>query len=186
MAPKLYALIMAGGSGTRLWPRSQPHMPKQFLDFTGAGSLLQLAQQRLQPFIPAARTFVATHTDYRVLAHQQLRTVPAGNILAEPSARGTAAAIGLAALHIRCRDRPELRGVHVLERAAELANGGAGGPQNHNLARRLNYTRHLKKDDIKRMFKNLCVYDDFRTFARPLSPINISLIKTCLAFTPHF
>lgn len=104
MAPKLYALILAGGSGTRLWPRSQPHMPKQFLDFTGAGSLLQLAQQRLHPFIPAARTFVATHTDYRVLAHQQLRTVPAGNILGEPAARGTAAAIGLAALHIRRRD----------------------------------------------------------------------------------
>ncbi|GBL38641.1 mannose-1-phosphate guanylyltransferase [Anaerolineaceae bacterium] len=104
MAPKLYALILAGGSGTRLWPRSQPHMPKQFLDFTGAGSLLQLARQRLHPFIPAARTFVATHTDYRVLAHQQLRKVPAGNILGEPAARGTAAAIGLAALHIRRRD----------------------------------------------------------------------------------
>lgn len=104
MAPKLYALILAGGSGTRLWPRSQPHMPKQFLDFTGEGSLLQLARQRLHPAIPAARTFVATHTDYRVLAHQQLRKVPAGNILGEPAARGTAAAIGLAALHILRRD----------------------------------------------------------------------------------
>ncbi len=104
MAPNLYALILAGGSGTRLWPRSQPQLPKQFLDFTGDGSLLQLARQRLHPLIPVARTFVATHTDHRVLAHQQLGSVPAGNILAEPSARGTAAAIGLAALHIRRRD----------------------------------------------------------------------------------
>ena len=85
-----------------------------------------------------------------------------------------------------CRDRPEFRGVHVLERTAELANGGAGGPQNHNLARRLNYTGHLKKDDIKRMFKNTCVYEDFRTFARPLSPINISLTVVYGAFAPHF
>src|SRR5438552_12470828 len=99
-----YALIMAGGSGTRLWPRSRGSRPKQFLDLTGDLTMLQEAQARLMPLVPPERVLVATNADYVQVAARQLPEVPASNILGEPQGRGTAAAIGLAAVHLRKRD----------------------------------------------------------------------------------
>lgn len=99
-----YALIMAGGSGTRLWPRSRTSRPKQFLDLTGELTMLQEAQQRLLPLIPPSNVLIATNQAYTDLASQQLPEVPKENILGEPEGRGTAAAIGLAAVHLRKRD----------------------------------------------------------------------------------
>jgi mannose-1-phosphate guanylyltransferase len=100
----LYALIMAGGSGTRLWPRSRTQHPKQFLDLTGSLTMLQEAQARLLPLVPPERLFVATNRDYVGVVADQLPAVPAGNVLGEPEGRGTAAAIGLAAVHLHRRD----------------------------------------------------------------------------------
>ncbi|HZG68676.1 MAG TPA: sugar phosphate nucleotidyltransferase, partial [Herpetosiphonaceae bacterium] len=102
---QLYALIMAGGSGTRLWPRSRPQHPKQFLDITGDLTMLQEAQVRLVPLIPPERVWVATNQGYVDIVKRQLPAVPAANILGEPAGRGTAAAIGLAAIHLR-RNEP--------------------------------------------------------------------------------
>ncbi|MDQ4078589.1 MAG: sugar phosphate nucleotidyltransferase [Chloroflexota bacterium] len=101
---RLYALIMAGGSGTRLWPLSRVQRPKQFLDLASNLTMLQEAQKRLLPLIPPERTFIATNREYADLVARQLPTVPIPNILSEPEARGTAAAIGLAAVHLRRRD----------------------------------------------------------------------------------
>ncbi|MFL5732303.1 MAG: mannose-1-phosphate guanylyltransferase [Chloroflexia bacterium] len=100
----IYALIMAGGSGTRLWPRSRGGRPKQFLDLTGELTMLQEAQVRLLPLIPPERVLVATNAAYVEAAANQLEQVPPENILGEPQGRGTAAAIGLAAVHLRKRD----------------------------------------------------------------------------------
>ncbi len=101
---QLYALIMAGGSGTRLWPRSRPEHPKQFLDITGDLTMLQEAQTRLVPLVPPERVYVATNQGYVDIVKRQLPAVPAANILGEPAGRGTAAAIGLAAIHLRHND----------------------------------------------------------------------------------
>ncbi len=64
MKPVVYAMILAGGSGTRLWPRSRERMPKQFLDITGSRSMLQEAVDRVEPLIPLERTFVITNREY--------------------------------------------------------------------------------------------------------------------------
>lgn len=99
-----YALIMAGGSGTRLWPRSRVDRPKQFLDITGDMTMLQESLARLSPLIAPEQVLIATNEGYVDLAAEQLESVPRENILGEPQGRGTAAAIGLGAVHLRRRD----------------------------------------------------------------------------------
>ncbi len=96
----LYATILAGGSGTRFWPKSRTNVPKQFLALQGAGSLLQDTVERITPLIPPAHTFVVTAAYQRDQTLAQLPAVPAANVLAEPNGRNTAAAIALAASHL--------------------------------------------------------------------------------------
>lgn len=115
----LYALIMAGGIGTRLWPRSQVHLPKQFLQLTGELTMLQEAQKRLLPLVDADHVLVATKQDYTGIVADQLPDVPAKNILGEPSGKGTAAAIGLAAVHLRRRDPAALMAVMTADHAIQ-------------------------------------------------------------------
>ncbi len=103
MPTPLFALILAGGTGSRLWPRSRTHHPKQFLDLTGDLTMLQQSQTRLLPLIQPSHTYIATGQQYAETVARQLPDVPAANVLLEPVGRGTAAAIGLAALHIRRR-----------------------------------------------------------------------------------
>jgi mannose-1-phosphate guanylyltransferase len=100
----LYALILAGGSGTRLWPRSRAGTPKQFLDLVGTTTMLREAHDRLAPLIPSERVLISTGLDHVRIVSEQLAHVPRENILGEPEGRGTAAAIGLAAEHIYRRD----------------------------------------------------------------------------------
>lgn len=100
----MYALVLAGGSGTRLWPHSRSNRPKQFLSLGGDRTMLQETVDRTLPIIPPERVFVATGAAYIDLVAEQLPDVPRENILAEPSGRGTAPCIGLAALHLRRRD----------------------------------------------------------------------------------
>ncbi|MFQ5616451.1 MAG: sugar phosphate nucleotidyltransferase [Anaerolineales bacterium] len=104
MPATLYALIMAGGTGSRLWPRSRTTLPKQFLALTGDLTMLQQAQRRLLPLIPPTRTLIATNQSYVEIVARQLPDLPLENILGEPVGRGTAAAIGLTAIHIRRRN----------------------------------------------------------------------------------
>jgi mannose-1-phosphate guanylyltransferase len=100
---QLYALIMAGGVGTRLWPRSNRDHPKQFLRLTGDWTMIQDAQRRLLPLIAPEQVVVATNQEYVANVSEQLPAVPTINILGEPAGRGTAAAIGYAAIHLRQR-----------------------------------------------------------------------------------
>ncbi|MCW5853248.1 MAG: mannose-1-phosphate guanylyltransferase [Anaerolineae bacterium] len=93
----LYALIMAGGGGTRLWPRSRQSRPKQFLDIGSPHSLLREAYLRIEPIIPAERILVITGQNYHDAVCNELPEIPASNILGEPVGRGTAPAVGLAA-----------------------------------------------------------------------------------------
>jgi len=96
----LYALILAGGVGSRLWPKSSHRLPKQFLNLTGVETLLQAAVRRIRPLVPSERIFVATGTQYVALVAEQLPMLPPENIIAEISSKNTAPAIGLGALHV--------------------------------------------------------------------------------------
>lgn len=95
---RLVVIILAGGSGTRLWPRSRQTLPKQFLDLTGQGTMLQETYGRLQPLVPPQRIFVITNDDYVDLVRRQLPDLPPAHAIGEPVPRGTAAAVGLGAV----------------------------------------------------------------------------------------
>ena len=100
--PNVYCVILAGGTGSRLWPLSRPAMPKQFLDVVGVGqTMLQLTYQRFLPLCPPERVIVVTLQDYLPLVREQLPNVPQSNILAEPFKRNTAAAIALATAFLK-------------------------------------------------------------------------------------
>jgi mannose-1-phosphate guanylyltransferase len=99
-----YAVIMAGGSGTRLWPLSRHHLPKQALQLIGERTMLQHAVDRLLPILPVERVFIVTAAEYVPLLSAQVPDIPPENFIMEPAARGTAGAIGLAAVYLQQRD----------------------------------------------------------------------------------
>ena len=99
-----YAVIMAGGSGQRLWPLSRQSRPKQLIRFFEDKSLLQHCVNRVRPMFDAEHTLVVTNEQYADLVREHLPDLPAENILGEPVGRDTANAIGLAAVSINQRD----------------------------------------------------------------------------------
>lgn len=104
MNEHFYALIMAGGGGTRLWPLSRREHPKQMLTLVGERSLFQLAVDRLRSFLPAEHILVVTGAEQVSSLAQQVPELPAENFIVEPMGRNTAPCIGLAALHLQHRD----------------------------------------------------------------------------------
>src|SRR3984893_18286973 len=96
-----HAVILAGGRGTRFWPRSRTRTPKQLLNIIGADSMLQQTVARLEPFIPAERIWTVTNMEQSASVRKHLPASARKHILAEPVGRSTAAAIALAAVHIR-------------------------------------------------------------------------------------
>lgn len=97
-----YALIMAGGIGSRFWPISTTEHPKQFQDLTGEGaSLLQQTYDRLSGLIPDENIWVLTNDAYQSQVLAQLPAVPPQQIIAEPARRNTAPCLLLAALKIQ-------------------------------------------------------------------------------------
>jgi mannose-1-phosphate guanylyltransferase len=101
---RLWVAILAGGSGTRLWPLSRMHRPKQLLRLTGERSMIQDTLERVAPLVPPERVLVLTEQSHAAEVREQLPTVPAANVLVEPARRGTAGALALAALFVRERD----------------------------------------------------------------------------------
>jgi mannose-1-phosphate guanylyltransferase len=119
-----HAVIMAGGGGTRFWPRSRRQRPKQFLTLAGDRSLLQQAHDRVEALAPG-RTWVITGEAYRDETARQLPDVPPDHIVGEPCGRDTAACIGLGAALVAARDPDGVMIVtpadHVIEPAREFA-----------------------------------------------------------------
>jgi mannose-1-phosphate guanylyltransferase len=93
----LHAIIMAGGSGTRFWPKSRRDRPKQLLRLTGEATMLQQTVARIEPLVPRDRILIVTGADQAEATRAQLPDLPAQNVIAEPCPRDTAPCVGLAA-----------------------------------------------------------------------------------------
>ena len=104
MSDNYYAVIMAGGGGTRLWPLSRKAKPKQMLQLIDDRSLFQVAVQRLGDLFPPERILVVTVADQAAELQQQAADIPEENYLLEPMPRGTASVVGLAGIALQHRD----------------------------------------------------------------------------------
>jgi len=120
--PLAHAVILAGGRGTRFWPRSRTRTPKQLLNIVGQLTMIQQTVGRLSPLFPPSSVWVVTNGEQAAEVRRQLPAVPARHILAEPVGRNTAAAIGLAAVHLLRAASPDalmaiLPADHIIEPA---------------------------------------------------------------------
>ena len=136
--PNFYPVILAGGSGTRFWPRSRRKMAKQVLNLDGDQSMIQQTVERLQPLANDERFWVITNDQIFDVISGQLKKVPKKQIVSEPVARNTAPAIGLAAFILERQDPGAVIGMfpadhvikdekgfrQVLSEAIELAGAG--------------------------------------------------------------
>jgi mannose-1-phosphate guanylyltransferase len=129
-----YALIMAGGIGTRLWPLSRRSRPKQALKLVGERTMVQHAVDRLAPLFRPEQVFVVARGDYMPLLSSQVPELPPENFIVEPEGRGTAPAIGLGAIHLLRRDR---------ERSSTVIKSGILNPQISSLLARVRHTNML-------------------------------------------
>jgi mannose-1-phosphate guanylyltransferase len=96
-----HAVILAGGRGTRFWPRSRTRTPKQLLNIVGETTMLEQTVERLKPLIPADHIWTVTNAEQVVALRKQLPAGARKRVLTEPVGRNTTAAIALAAIHIR-------------------------------------------------------------------------------------
>jgi len=127
----LHAVIMAGGSGTRFWPASRRDRPKQFLTLATDTPLLRMTFERLEGLVPPERVWVVTTAATADASREILPELPAGNVLAEPEGRNTAACAGFAAHAMLSRD-PEaicivLPADHVIGQEERFRSAMAAG-----------------------------------------------------------
>lgn len=114
-----YGMIMAGGSGTRLWPLSRKKTPKQLLPLVRGQSLLRLSYERLRGMLPPERIYVCSKAEYAEGIYENLPEMPRENLLGEPEGRDTANAVGFGAAVLHKKDPDAVMAVvtadHVIE-----------------------------------------------------------------------
>lgn len=145
-----YAVVMAGGVGSRFWPTSRSSFPKQFQDLTGCGSsLLQQTVARLEGLIPNDQILVLTHADYQNLVKEQLPWIKETQIICEPALRNTAPCLLYAALKIHSSN----------SKAAMVVL-----PSDHYIGSRKDF-----QEDLIQAFSHVHQYNDLLTFGIPPS-----------------
>jgi mannose-1-phosphate guanylyltransferase len=117
-----YAVIMAGGSGKRLWPLSRRHRPKQVLHLFDGQTLLRKCFERLVGIFDVRNIIVLTNADYVDTVREDLKELPADNVIAEPVIRDTAGAIGLAATILHKKDPDAKMAVVTADQILEPAD----------------------------------------------------------------
>lgn len=122
MNKSFYAVIMAGGGGTRLWPLSRSGRPKQMLKLGSDRTLFQLAVDRLNGLIPPEQILVVTGADMAFGLQKDCPDIPPENYLIEPAPKGTAAVVGLAAAFLHLKDQQAVMAVltadHIIQDVA--------------------------------------------------------------------
>src|SRR5690348_18441045 len=98
---QVHAVILAGGRGTRFWPRSRTRTPKQLLNIVGKETMLEQTVGRLRPLIPPERIWTVTNTEQAVAVRKQVPAATRQRVLMQPQGMKSAVAIGLAAMHAR-------------------------------------------------------------------------------------
>ena len=117
-----YAVIMAGGGGTRLWPLSRQNRPKQMLQLVDEYSLFQSAVHRLEGMFPPDRIYVVTVEEQAAQLQNQCPQIPRANYMLEPMPRGTASVVGLAAAVLKNQDPEAVMAVLTADHV--IANDG--------------------------------------------------------------
>jgi mannose-1-phosphate guanylyltransferase len=97
----MYAVIMAGGRGTRFWPRSRGKKPKHLLDIISERTMIQETVDRIKPLVAPENILIVTGKKHAAALIKQLPEIPEGNVIIEPEGKNTAPCIGLAALYIQ-------------------------------------------------------------------------------------
>jgi len=108
----MYHVILAGGSGSRFWPKSRKNTPKQLLKILGDDTMIRLTYNRLEKIAPINHILVVASKELSKHIHKEIPEIPKENYIIEPSGKNTAPAIGLAALHICKRDPNAIMGVY--------------------------------------------------------------------------
>jgi mannose-1-phosphate guanylyltransferase len=137
-----YAMIMAGGKGTRLWPMSRQHRPKQMLQLVDGRSLLELASKRLEGVVPAEQRLICTSEAHRDPLREALPEFSDEQILGEPVGRDTVNAIGFTAAVLASRDPDAVFAVLTADHIIE--------PQDE-FKRKVNLGFRLVEDDASRI-----------------------------------
>ncbi len=126
-----YVVIMAGGSGKRLWPLSRHGMPKQLLNIVGGKSLLRIAYERLGGIVPDEQVLVCTGADYADIVARELPELDPDNILGEPEGRDSLNAVAWSAAVLAERDPDAVVAVvasdHIIHPVEEFQNSLAEG-----------------------------------------------------------
>jgi mannose-1-phosphate guanylyltransferase len=134
--PDVYAVIMAGGGGTRFWPWSRETRPKQVLPILSPRTMIRETVDRIQPLVPPERILIVTSRSQARQLHREVPRIPPENLLLEPVGKNTAPCLGLAAVHVQRTDPDAVlivlpadhyigapdQFLHTLQRAAEFAS----------------------------------------------------------------
>ncbi len=123
-----HAVILAGGRGTRFWPRSRTRTPKHLLNIVGQDTMLQQTVARLKPLMGAARIWTVTNAEQAAAVRKQVPAAARRRVLIEPKGMNTAVAIGLAAIHVRHAARGDA--LRPRRGSRTRANGRSWHPSN--------------------------------------------------------